>query len=244
MIIIPKLRTRRMAVEMRELKLGESIALCRMQPDRPAAAETAFLSMVCEFSRPTDRHVTDPRQLTAQERARLTSHYLSAVSEQADFAIGDAHLSDYLLIDRDLQIDRLALGRVGDMGLVMVPLLGCHLELLERRSQSTGDWLRGMVACQIYAEGEAIPDVAAMPEIEALQWLDTRVQEFESLAESEAEAVVDLFNQGSATLTHFFDLVVDKDGPCFLPAGGSAAKAAGRFRASAAVSQTARDMAG
>ena len=178
MIPFPYTRTRRVAVRLVELALGEAIAICKLPGERHEATATHLLRAIAKGAeRPVaDRFVTDPRLWTVEERTLLIATYLAHVTPDGpDFAIGDAHLSDYVTFDKDSTQDQTDLGEVAGKQRVMRSLLGLHAETLETLCKSRGDWMIGAVACQVFEKGEAVPDWAAMSDVEAMEWVQGRM---------------------------------------------------------------------
>jgi hypothetical protein len=133
--------------------------VCRLPADRHEATTTEFLRRVADGAQaPTPAYVTDPRLWTVEERARVVCHYLSQVSDSGpDFAVGDGKFSDYVKFDADLSSTEVKLGEVAGKERVLRPLLGVHVELLERMCTGRGDWLHGVIACQVHEAGQPEP---------------------------------------------------------------------------------------
>jgi hypothetical protein len=242
MILFPYLRTRRLAVRLREISLGEAIAVCRLPADRHEATTTEFLRMAArDAEKPTERHIVDPRMMTVQERALLVCHYLSQVSDDgADFTVGaDGRLSDYVVFDSDLMVDGVDLGEVAGKTYQAHPLLGVHVEILERLCASRGDWLIGLLACQL--TDSQVPDYASMTDPQLLEWCKSRMDAIRAMPESDFEALYLAFSNGSAQLNHFFSISIDGEGVIFNPQDAEAGnKYPARFRAISCVSAATR----
>lgn len=220
MIIFPGLRTKRISVTLRELTLNESIAVCRLPADRPEATATEFLRRTADGAKaPATGYVTDPRLWTVEERARLVCHYLSQVSESgADFGVGEnGKLSDYLRFDADLAVTEVKLGKVAGKDRVLRPLLGAHVEVLERICNGRGDWLHAVIACQLHVEGEAPPDYASLTDVQMFEWCSGRLEALRKLPESDYEALYLAWAQGRRDIEHFFVTAVDDEGIMFWP---------------------------
>lgn len=242
MILFPYLRTRRLAVRLREISLGEAIAVCRLPADRREATTTEFLRMAArDLESPTERHIVDPRMMTVQERALLVCHYLSQVSDDgADFTVGsDGHLSDYVVFDADLTEESVDLGEVAGKTYRITPLLGVHVEILERLCASRGDWLIGLLACQVVES--VTPDYASMTDPQLLEWCKSRMDSIRAMPESDFEALYVAFSNGNVRLKHFFSIAIDDDGVMFEPQDTEAGnKYPARFRAISCVSAATR----
>lgn len=217
--LFPPLRTKRIAVTLREVALGEAIAVCRLPADRPEATTTEFLKRVADAAKtPAPGYVTDPRLWTVEERARLVCHYLSQMDEAgADFAVGDGKLSDYLRFDADLTVTEVKLGVVAGEERVLRPLLGAHVEVLERMCTSSGDWLHAVVACQVHKASEPAPDYALLTDIQIFEWCSSRLEALRALPESAYEEIYAAWVRGRRDIEHFFVMGVDKSGVVFWP---------------------------
>lgn len=248
MILFPYLRTRRMAVRLREISLGEAISICRLPADRHEATTTEFLRFAAHNAEtPTDRHVADPRLMTVQERALLVCHYLSQVSDEgADFSVGgDGKLSDYVVFDADLMVDQTPVGEVAGVPYIFKPLLGVHAEILERLCSGRGDWLIGLMACQMHPSEDLAPDYSAMTDPQLLEWCKGRMDIIRAMPESDFEALYVEYSAGSVKLKHYFSVNVDGDGLVFEPQGTEAGNQyPARFRALSCVSPATRRLFG
>lgn len=220
MLIFPILRTRRIAVTLREIQLGEAEAICKMPPDLHEATTTEFLRRVADGAQaPAPGYVTDPRLWTVEERARLVCHYLSQVADSgADFAVGEnGKLSDYLRFEADLMTTEVKLGEVAGKQRVLRPLLGWHAELLERSCAERGDWLIGVIACQVHDAADAQPDYLQMTDIALLEWLKERMDAVRKLPESDFESIYQAWARGKRDIEHFFISSVSDEGIVFWP---------------------------
>lgn len=244
MILFPYLRTRRLAVRLREISLGEAIAVCRLPADRHEATTTEFLRMAArDAEAPTERHIVDPRMMTVQERALLVCHYLSQVSDDgADFSVGsDGHLSDYVVFDLDLMVESVDLGEVAGKAYRAYPLLGVHVEILERVCAGRGDWLIGLLACQVMATDATMPDYPTMTDPQLIEWCKSAMDAIRALPESQFEALYLAFASGAHQLNHFFSVSIDGEGVIFNPQDAEAGnKPPARFRALSCVSAATR----
>jgi len=112
MITFPYTRTRRVAVRMAELVLGEAIAICKLPGERHELTATHLLRAIAKNAEKpiADRYVTDPRLWTIEERTLLIATYLAHVTPDGpDFSIGrDAKLSDYIDFTADSTVDQTA----------------------------------------------------------------------------------------------------------------------------------------
>lgn len=249
MITFQHTRTNRIAVGLAELTLGQGIALCKLPAQRSELTTTELLRYVAAAAdKPRHNYVTDPLLWTVQERALLVCRYLAQVtSDGPDFSVGgDGHLSDYVMFDRDLAVDQVALGMVAGKDRTMRPLLGVHAQTLEKVCKSRGDWVIGAIAFQISEAAEQVPDWGSMSDVAMLQWITDQMDAIKALPESMFEEVFAAYWRGADALAHFFNLDFDADGPVFQPVEkeGDEALAPARFLASSCVSGISRSFAG
>lgn len=240
MLLFQPIKTRRVCVRLKELEVGQGIALCKLPADRNELLTSEFLRFVAaDAQAPASGYVTDPRLWTVQERARMVCHYLAQVADDGpDFAVGEAKLTDYMDFTADLQAETVKID-----GWTFGHLLGYHAELLERSCENRGDWLIGAMACQALRDGEA--DVMAdMTDIEQLTELSRRIDAIKALPESEFEELVAAYDYACAhELRHFLDVGFD-DGGVLFDAKGGAGLAPARFRADSCISPVTRSLFG
>lgn len=248
MIIYPHLRTRRMAVRLRELTLGESIAVCKLPAERHELTTTEFLRFVADAAEaPQERYITDPRLWSVEERALLVCHYLSQVTDDGpDFSVGrDSRLTDYVVFDADLAQDYIELDVGACKSMTMRPMIGLQAEILERSCANRGEWLIGAMACQLLPTNELAPDWAEMSDIQTLEWVKDKSEAIRSLPESEFEALLVAYSEGARKLHHFFVVSFDDEGIVFEPNAGEAGhKNPARFLAVSCLSSAARRLFG
>ena len=245
MIHIPKIRTKRICVQPVELQLGAAIQLCQLPPNRHHEAETFFLRAICPNPEaPTSRHVVDPLLWTLEERTMVVVRYLSEVSDDPDFVVGDGRMSNYFDFASDLVNEQVSLGVFGGADLYLRPLLGIHLEMLESVCQNYGDWVIGMTAMQVTGKDYSAAALLAMTDHDRIEHAQGLIAKLKELPESEAEELFAAVALKSPALRHFFTVTVDKDGgPCFAPMEGAPTTAPARFRVGTAISSTARRLA-
>lgn len=247
MILFPALRTKRVSVTLRELTMNESIAICRLPADRHEATTTEFLRRVADGAQaPSRGYLTDPRLWTVEERARLVCHYLSQVSGSgADFPVGtDGKLSDYLRFDADLDSAQVDLGDVGGKKLVLRPLLGAHMEVLERLHSNRGDWLHAVIACQVHEADKPEPDYGQLTDVQLIEWCTGQLEALRKLPESEFEEVYAAWARGRRDIEHFFVTDVDEEGIVFWPQEMKEVgpQVPARFHAISCISKGTRDL--
>lgn len=242
MILFPHIRTRRIAVRLRELTLGEAIAVCKLPAERHELTTTEFLRFVASAAEaPQPQYLTDPRLWSVEERTLLVCHYLAQVSDDGpDFAVGgSAKLTDYVVFDADLAIDRLDL-QVAGKAMAMRPLNGLQAETLERACTDRGEWLIGAMACQVLPADEAEPAWADMSDVQALEWVKARSEAIRALPESDFEALLLAYSDGARRLHHFFAISFDDQGVVCEPNEQEAGhRNPARFRAASCLSDAA-----
>jgi hypothetical protein len=250
MIHFPLLRTRRLTVQLRELTIGDALALAALPPRREEAACTAFLRCAVESA----RGLKDPAAWTVQERTLAVAHYLAATAEDGpDFAVGDGRYSDYL--DGGAELPTLAplleLGRAGGDLWHIGHLTGAMAEAIERMAgevEHVGGrfhWLLGAMAAQLVRAGESAPP-AAGPEGggDAFeQYLLGRARVMAAFPASDFAELMNLYLAGRDKLHHLFRIEFDRDGIVALPKGGAAANLPpARFPVDACIPELARGL--
>lgn len=245
MLLFQPIKTRRVCVRLKELTIGQAIALCKLPGERHELLTTEFLRQVAaDAEAPSALYVTDPRMWTVQERTRLVCHYLAQVADDGpDFSVGSGKLTDYMDFTADLMTASVEMNVPDVPNWTFVPLLGYHAELLERSCESRGDWLIGSMACQALPMGfeDAMAD---MTDVEQLVELQRRVDAIKDLPESEFELLLASYDQAcTGELRHFLDLGFDDAGILFEPKGGTGLAPA-RFRSHSCIGVAARSLFG
>lgn len=215
MITYPFLRTKRIAVRLRELTLGEAVELLGLPAERHELGTTELLRRIAKDAEaPREGYVTDPRLWTVEERAYLVCNYLTMVTDDGpNFSVGDRRMTDYLTMTDDLPAPWVDLGKVGGEATRLYPLLGVHAEALEVLcGTSRLDWVVGAVACQMRAADAAEPDWLALTSTEMLSWVKDRMEAIKAMPESECEEVLTAFFHGQEGLFHFARPVFGDDG--------------------------------
>ncbi len=227
MIYFPPLRTRRLTVQLRELSIGDSLALAAMPPHMEEAGVTAFLRYAIDASKIS---VEDPIRWTVQERMLAVCHYLSATTEDGpDFSLGEGHYSDYLQGEADIQtsVQAVEVGEVGGDTWHVRHLTGAMAESIERMAGEIEGlsgrlhWLFGAMAAQLVRTGEEVPDAAA-GEGAFDEFLLSRVMVLKGYPESDFAKLMTLYLEGRDKLHHFFKLEFTEDGIVAMPKGGAA----------------------
>lgn len=215
-------RTKRLAVQMRELTLGQSITLCKLPDDKYEHQITEFLRAVAaEATTPTAEHVADPRLWTVQERVMLVTKYLAQVlTDGPDFSIGKGTVSQFLALDQDLPAKSVDVGEVAGKRCIVRPLLGAHVEAMEGMCTTSGEWLRAAMACQLFpAEQDAThqTDWAGQSEHDIQKWISDRITRIEALPASDAVEMFEAWQIGCDQLAHFMSISFDDKGITVLP---------------------------
>ncbi|MCM1128953.1 MAG: hypothetical protein NC211_03615 [Alistipes senegalensis] len=231
MIHFSLLRTRRLTVQLRELSIGESIAIASMPPHMEEAEYTAFLRAAVQ----SVQGIEDPADWTVQERMLAVCHYLAATSDDGpDFSLGKGRYTDYLdmAADIDPDITEVEAGELaGDVWSVR-HLTGRMAEAIERLKGEVTDahsnplpvrlhWILGGMAAQMVRKGEDVPgkDTAdgAFDE-----YLVNRMKIMGSFPESDFAQLMRLYMDGREKLHHLFRIEFNGDGMVALPKGGAA----------------------
>lgn len=214
MITFPHIRTRRISVRLRELRLDDSIAILKLPGDRHELCTTELLRRIADQAQaPRPGYVTDPRLWTLEERALLVCNYLMLVSDDGpDFSVGEGTMSSYVELSADLSMDEVALGKIGDVECAMRPMLGLHAEVLESMCTNRLEWVIGAMAVQIIERGAAGIEWADLGQADLIKALRDRMATIRALPESEFEAMLAAFFSGQSKLYHFMHPVIGDDG--------------------------------
>ena len=243
MLLFQPIKTRRICVRLKELTIGQAIALCKLPADRHELMTTEFLRQAAaDAEAPAPGYVTDPRLWTVQERARMVCHYLAQVADDGpDFAVGAGKLTDYLDFTSDIATAE-RFRDPGAPGWTFGPLLGGHVELLERSCDSRGEWLLGAIACQAMPVDRE-DTLLELPDIDQLAELARRIDGIKALPESEFEALLAVFDHASTVvLGHFLSIGFDDSGVIF--EAREAGLAPARFLADSCIGVAARSLFG
>jgi hypothetical protein len=250
MIYFPPLRTRRLTLQLRELSIGDSLALAAMPGHMEEASTTAFLRAAVDASK---GGVDDPARWTVQERILAVCHYLSATTEDGpDFSLGAGRYSDYLQGEADIQtsVQAVEVGEVGGDTWHVRHLTGAMAESIERMAGEIEGlsgrlhWLFGAMAAQLVRTGEEVPDAAA-GEGAFDEFLLSRVMVLKGYPESDFAKLMTLYLEGRDKLHHFFKLEFTEDGIVAMPKGGAAGNLPpARFPVHTCLSRMARELVG
>lgn len=245
MINFPVLRTRRLTVQLRELSIGESIALAAMPVHLAEASCSAFLNKAVA----SVKGIESPAQWTVQERMLVVAHYLASVSEDGpDFSLGAGHYSDYLdgAADIATPVVPIEVGSVGGDTWSIRHLTGAMAESIERMAGEcdgmTGrlHWLLAGMAAQMVRSGEAPVDPSDGEGVFD-EFLIARMKVFAGYPESDFEVLMALYAGGRDKLNHLFQVEFAPDGLVALAKGGGDLAPA-RFPVHACLSRMALEM--
>ena len=247
MIHFPVLRTRRLTVQLRELPIGESIAIAEMPPTREEASCTAFLRAAVVSA----QGVPDPAQWTVQERMLAVCHYLAATSDDGpDFAVGGGRYSDYLDGAMDIGEAPISVGEVGGDAWLVRHLTGAAAESIERMDGEVPGvsgrlhWLLGGMAAQMLRAGESVPD-AADGEGAFDEFIVARMKVIHGYPESDFAALMALYVDGREKLRHLFSTEFSRDGIVAMPKGGAASQLPpARFPVHSCLTRLAKELVG
>lgn len=226
MIHFPILRTRRIVVQLRELTIGQAIALAKMPEHLEQAETTAFLRYAvesCEGVSP------DPSSWTVQERTLVLCHYLAATSEAGpDFAVGKTgRYSDYFdgALDSNEETG-ISIGEIGGDEWELFDLKGRDAEVIETLQGELEDgkgnpvtgrafWILGAMAAQLRRKGEGKMDDSPSGEYE--KFLFDRMKVFAAFPERDFIKLMLLFTNQRKRLNHYFEFDFSDTGIVFLP---------------------------
>jgi len=243
------LRTKRLVVQLKELSIGDAIAVASMPPDQDEAMNTAFL----RFALQSVQGISDPALWTVQERTLAICHYLATVSDDGpDFAVGDhAHYSNYVSMERDYAGDSIELDPVDGERWFMRHLTGAMAEAIERLNgeieglEGRTHWLIGAMAAQLARQIEIVAEPVATTDPGYDDYLTARIRELASLPESIFSRLVVRFMTGRQALAHFFDIELVEEGIAVMPQGGVTENLLpARFPASSCIGSVAWQLSG
>ena len=223
MVHFPILRTKRMTLQLRELTIGQSIALAALPSHLEQAETTAFL----RYARESVQGVaSDPLTWTVQERMFAVCHYIAATSADGpDFSVGKGRYSDYFDGAKEKAGDQIDVGELGGDLWSIVDLTGRDAETIERLKGELKDgagnpiegklhWILGAMAAQLRRkEDEAKPEA----EGEYEHYLLDRMKVFAAFPESDFMALMVMFYEGRAKLAHFFNIDFSDAGIIAMP---------------------------
>lgn len=222
MIEFRPLRTKRLALTLQEIAIGDAISLASIPPSMYESQTTRFLkSVIKQAEAATPIHVTDPRAMTVQERAFSVAHYMAHVSESApDFSIGDGRFSNYLVGQQQHVVPSFPAGNVGGDAWALVPLVGAAAEAIEELHGDlagiSGEyhWMLGCMASQLRKKDDVAPD--PVTDTAYGDWLRERMLVLSRYPESDFVQMLVLYRQAVRATRHFFNMDINDDGIVFL----------------------------
>lgn len=239
MIHFPDLRARRLTIRLKELTIGDALAIAARPVHLEQANTTAFLRAACINPE------SDPVQWRVGERVLAVAHYLACVMQDPDYPVGEGRYSDYLVSEDTAVPETIEVGDLVEERWFMRHLSGQLAESIERLElealNGRGRWLIGCMAAQLFRKGEQDP--TTLTEGERDEWLQARVSEFVSLPESEFEAMLLGFHKGREQLVHLFRFDVDEGGLICQPTRRDAGLPPARFSVRSNLCAWARAMA-
>lgn len=231
---------------MRELSIGDAIALASMPPSQDEAACTALLRRAVE----SVKGEADPALWTVQERIMAVCHYLAVTCDDGpDFSVGGGRYSDYLDGAAQGDSDSVLAGELEGDEWHVCQLTGAMVEAIERvKGEISGidgrlHWLLGGMAAQLYRPSESIPDATGG---EYDEWLAQRMRVLASFPESDFAKLLLLYQRARSRLHHLFAIEFSSEGIVAVPKEGAANVdlPPARFPASACLSKLAIELAG
>ncbi|MDQ7982237.1 hypothetical protein QYH69_33990 [Paraburkholderia sp. SARCC-3016] len=222
MIEFRPLRTKRLALKLQEIAIGDAISLAAIPPSMYESQTTRFLtSVIKEAEAATPNHVTDPRAMTVQERGFVVAHYMAHVSETApDFMIGAGRFSNYLVGQQQNVVPTFPAGDVGGDAWSLVPLIGAAAESIEELHGDllgiSGEyhWMLGCMASQLRKAGDTPPD--PVTDTGYGDWLRDRMFVFHRYPESDFIQMLVMYREAVRKTRHFFNMDINGDGVIFL----------------------------
>lgn len=252
MISFQPSRTARFTVELQELTLGNVRILLDIhhmfhEKQRSHLLKNAIKTLTwhkgwehCDFD-----------DLTVQERLFIESLYISAISDEPNFSLGNGKLTDFLkvqeqFIHKDVQIGLLSDDTDTEDMWFIKPLTGLCAEIIEQRilaknNPQRADWVIMAMAAQLFRKGKdtAEPDPKANP-VGYGDYLEERAKTIENMPERAAMELVTLYFAGLERLQHFFALNFDEEGAVvcgeITDKGGEIVQSRARFRLSTCIS--------
>ena len=227
MIHFPILRMHSMNVKLKELTLGNALAISYMPPDNEQEEITAFLRFAVENKEETP----DPALWTVQERMLAIAHYLASMSDEKNFLCSNgARFSDYLDTLQDHVEPVQKLGEACGDEWYVVPLTGRLAESIERLQGEVTDgaenklpghlhWIIGAMAAML--RRSAVAETADMSESQLDDWIKNGMRVFLAYPESDFSKVVTLWVKGRLKTDHYFRIDFSEEGIVALPKEGA-----------------------
>jgi hypothetical protein len=250
MITFAPLRSRRLDVRMKELSIGDEIALCALPELAHEKSMTEFLErVVASADAPSALHVSNPRAWSVGERLLALAHYCIHTREDGpDYAITTtSNLSEYLDTGKDFPIEPATFDALGDKW-QLLPLTGAAAEVLESlqpESNLKGPvyWMIGAMSAQLVRENETAPDPVA-EEAAYIEWLKARMVVFSAFPSSSFDVLYANYREAVERDMHFFSIWFDAEGIIVLPKEAGAIAPPARFLVSATIGAVALAVTG
>ncbi len=217
MIVIPKLSTSRLSVQLKEVSIGDSIRLASMPPSLEQALNTAFLQSAIKT---VERGEPNPLAWTVQERTLAIAHYLASVlPDGPDFSLGETCYSDYLDASKDYAEPVGTIGQACGDEWGIRHLTGHAAESIERLAgefewPGAQWWPVGIMAAQLVRKGEDASAEFTDP------WLLERAKVLARFPESDFLQLLGLWLDGTARIAHLFRVHYDDKGLVMLTKEG------------------------
>lgn len=238
---IPPLQTERINAQLRELHIGEAIALAGVPEHAEEAARTLLLKAIVTAS--TGR-VADPADWTVEERIYAVAHYLSAVDEVPNIRIhGGGVLTDYVRFDDEAAPDVVDLGEFGAHGLELTQMTGAQSELLQPLARTALDWTLADMAVRLRRAGEVRPCHKTAP-ADFAAWVGKAMAALRAMPTSDFEGLFVAYADGKRRLEHIWRISFDDMGHVCLPKKKEAGLPPARFSVPDCVGALARNLAG
>lgn len=250
MIVFSPLRTRRLAVQLQELSIGDEIALCHLPEHAHEKSLTDLLERAVEVAdAPTERHIASPRAWSVGERLLVLAHYCLHTREDGpDYAVTTtSHLSDYLDMSSDTQASPVTFEAAGDRW-ELCPLIGAALEVLEGLQGQMGlegraFWIIGAMAAQMLRKDEEVPDPVADFAGYA-EWLQRRIVTWKAMPGSAFDLLFKHYVDAMQSGGQFFRIWFDDKGVIVLPKEAGAVAPPARFHIHSCIGTVATSLAG
>lgn len=224
MIVFAPLRTSRLDVRLREMSIGDEIALCHMPESNHESALSEFLKRaIGEAFLTSPRHVVDPRAWTVSERlVALAQYNVHARADGPDYNVTTtSHISDYLDGDRE-PMKPTKFQAAGDEWFVE-PMIGAVAEIIESKAfdsdlKGVEHWVVGAMAAQLMREEDIgqVPD--AIEDGSGYQkWFSKRMDTMRAMPSSSMDDLYAGFTRALDADTQFFRLWFDESGIIVLP---------------------------
>ena len=245
MLHFPVLRTRRLAIQLRELSIADSLRIAQIPSHLGEAQTSAFLAAAVVSVTP--QTLSEPAHWTVEERMMTVCHYLAVTSDGVpDFPVGEGNYSDYLDVRPGESQEEIELIELEGDRWRMRPLMGIDAERIERLDgeipelSGRAHWLVGGMAAQLFREGDADheehTDDAALLE---------RMRIFSAFPESAFLKLLASYREGRVKQQHLFATDFSATGIVALPKkGGRENLPPARFSGIACISDFAQALAG